>query len=225
MYQTVFVDVDNTLLDFDACARESLETAFRDYGVVCTDEMLRTFHRINDGLWIEVEKTTLTREGLYKLRFPRIFEALGLTLPAAEFETKFRAGLDLCAVAFPDAEPFLRHLCGKYTVCIASNAHQEQQRSRLERAGLLQYADFLCTSEAMGAEKPGRAFFDACFAKIPGAAPERSIMLGDSLTADIQGAKNYGIAAIWLDRKHKNDPGALRPDYIVHDLVEAMEIL
>ena len=225
MTNTVFVDVDNTLLDFGAGAQESMTRGLAECGIVCTPEMVETFHRINDGLWLEVEKGSMTRSELYAVRFERIFSALGLPLDAPAFETRFHGFLCSCAVPFDGAEALLRYLSGKYTVCAASNAAQEQQHTRLARAGLLPYIREIFTSELLGAEKPSRAFFDACFARLPDAKPETTVMIGDSLSADIGGAQDCGLKTVWFNPHGKTAPEALRPDFTVKTLAEICTIL
>lgn len=224
MINTVFVDVDNTLLDFHACARESMTLALAERGITCTGAMFDTFTRINNGLWLELEKGVITRDELYAVRFNKIFAALGLPLDGPEFETHFRKNLTCSAVPTEGAEALMAYLHEKYTVCVATNGPQKQQLSRMERAGLLEYVHHLCTSEAMGAEKPDSAFFAACFALMPGASPETSVMIGDSLTADIHGAQALGIGTIWFDPEGKPAEG-VQPDHTVRTLAEIQEIL
>lgn len=224
MIDTVFVDVDNTLLDFHACARESMTLALAERGVTCTGAMFDTFTRINNGLWEALERGELTREALYAVRFNKVFAALGLSLDGTEFEMRFRENLTVSAVPTEGAEALLAYLHEKYTVCVATNGPQKQQLSRLARAGLLKYVHHLCTSEAMGAEKPSAAFFEACFARMPGARPETSVMIGDSLTADVRGAQNFGIGTIWFNPAGETAAG-IQPDYTVRSLAEIRNIL
>lgn len=225
MIGTVFIDVDNTLLDFHACARASMAQALAGHGIRCTDAMFGTFTRINDGLWLALERGELTRQELYRVRFDMIFAELGLALDGGSFEAQFRKNLDSAAEPVPGALPLLRYLSEKYTICAASNAAHAQQCSRLEKAGMLPYLREVFTSGRVGADKPGRAFFDACFALLPGAKPEETVMIGDSLTADICGAHDYGLMTCWFAPNGGSAPDGLRPDHTVRTLEEIRTFL
>ena len=225
MIRTVFLDVDNTLLDFHACARASMAEGLAERGVAFTEEMFETFTRVNNGLWLALERGELTREELHRVRFARIFSLLGLELDGVAFEALFREKLDRAAEPVPGAMELLRYLAGKYTVCAASNAVQTQQRSRLEKAGMLPYLTELLTSGRIGADKPGRAFFEGCFALLPGARPSETIMIGDSLTADVRGARDFGLVTCWYNPAGDPAPDGLRPDYTVRSLDEIRAFL
>ena len=225
MIRTVFLDVDNTLLDFHACAGASMAEGLAEHGVVFTEEMFETFTRVNNGLWLSLERGELTQEELYRVRFARIFSELGLELDGAEFEVLFRKKLDRAAEPVPGALEILRYLAAGYTVCAASNAPQAQQLARLEKAGMLPCLTELLTSERIGAEKPGRAFFEGCFALLPEAKPEETIMIGDSLTADILGARDFGLVTCWYDPAGDSAPSGFRPDYVVRSLDEIRSFL
>ena len=225
MIKTVFIDVDNTLLDFHACAMASMAEACAAHGVAFTREMFDTFTRVNNGLWLALERKEITREELHRVRFARIFEALGLDLDGPAFEALFRQKLDRAAEPVPGAMELLRYLSGKYTVCAASNAAQSQQFMRLEKAGMLPCLTELFTSGRMGADKPGAAFFEACFALLPGAKPEETVMIGDSLSADVRGARDFGLVTCWYNPKGEPAPEDLQPDFTVRRLEEIKAFL
>ena len=225
MIKTVFVDVDNTLLDFHACARKSLQLAYAEQGVECTEELCAIFDRVNNGLWLELEQGKLTRDELYRVRFTRVFAAQGLELDGPAFETRFRHHLEHVAEPVDGAKELLTYLAGKYSVCVASNAPHNQQYQRLELAGMLPLVEHLFVSMDLGFEKPQRGFFEGCFAALPDAKPEESIMIGDSLTADIRGALDFGMKACWFNPKGAPVPEDLRPDYVVQSLREICGIL
>ena len=101
----------------------------------------------------------------------------------------------------------------------------DTQYSRLESAGIGPFFDGIFISEEIGFHKPQKAYFDACFARIPDFAREEAVLIGDSLSSDIRGAKNAGIASIWLNRNGRTAPPEHRPDYEIHSLRELRGIL
>jgi len=78
MITTVLIDIDNTLLDFNACAKNAMYDGMAEIGIEFKDEMFDTFRTINDKLWIEIEKGTITRKELHRDRFNLIFTELSL---------------------------------------------------------------------------------------------------------------------------------------------------
>lgn len=197
--KAVFLDIDNTLLDFNACSRLSMEKAFRECGLPFEADMYATFKTVNDGLWRQIEKNTITREQLHATRFNLVLEHLGLSGDGKAIETRFLEHLATDAIPIDGARELLTYLSGKHMLCIASNAPYEQQLKRLTGVDMLRYFDKYFISEKMGVAKPAKAYFDRCFAELPDLSPHETVMIGDSVTADIRGAADYGIHTCWYD--------------------------
>ncbi len=222
--KVAFVDVDNTLLDFNACAKDSMIKAGGEMGITLPDNVMDTFLPINNALWAEIEKGTLTLKQLHEVRWNKVLSALGKTGDGIEFEKRFKSHLQISFVKVKQAEEFLRYLSCKYLICVASNGPYEQQRYRLEKAGLLDFVDFLFVSETVGVAKPSPKFFDHCFDKIKDFKPSQCIMIGDSLSADIEGAKKYGLKTCWFDY-YNSDKTSGFADYKICNLLEIKNIL
>ncbi len=224
--KAVLLDVDNTILDFNVCAKVSMQAVFRDFGLTYKEEMFPVFLEVNGKLWEEIEKEQLKREELYKIRWKLIFEALGIEGPdSVRVDEAFRKYIAESAEPVCGAHALLRYLSGKYTLCIASNASRARQEKRLANAGMLQYTDHLFTSEEIGHPKPEKAFFDACLAALPGVKREEIVVIGDSLTADIAGGKGSGLKTIWYNYNREPAPESTVPDYTVDTLSEILNIL
>ena len=191
MIKTVFIDIDNTLLDFNESSKECIRQAFNEQGLVFDENTFPTFKRINDELWLKIEKGELDRLGLHKIRFNLVLNALGLSGDGELIEKRFREILFDTAIAIDGAKDILEYLASKYTVCAASNAIYLQQINRLAKTGMLGYLKEVFISEKMGVSKPTKEFFDICFNKV-NAKKQEVIMIGDSISADIMGAKEYG---------------------------------
>lgn len=223
--KVVFLDVDNTLLDFDACAADAMRRSFADFGLEYRDEMFPVFTAENDVIWKDIEKGILTRADLPKVRWQRILPLLGLSADGVAMEEQFRRYLEVSAVEVPGALQLLRYLAGRYTLCAASNGPYAQQLYRLKKAGMLPYFAHCFVSEQIGHEKPGRLFFDGCLARLPGIRPEQCVMVGDSLTADISGGRAYGMRTIWFDFRQKGYTGAMPADAVICSLKELERLL
>lgn len=225
MKETVFLDIDNTLLDFHACAQASLVPAFASVGLRFLPDYIPVFHEVNDALWRQIEDGKLTREGLYAVRFHRLFAALGLSGDGDRAETEFRRAIAVSAEPVEGAHALLRYLYPRYTLCAASNSLHLQQVKRLTRAGMLPYFTHLFTSEMLGVAKPDPAFFEAAFRILGNPPKESAILIGDSLTADIRGGAAYGIRTCWYNPRGMTEPLDRKPTYTVKTLAEIQEFL
>jgi len=219
MIKAIFLDIDGTLLDFEACVEESMRLGLTERGVEYEPGMLETFHRINDVFWRDLEQGKITFEELLERRWATVFEALEIDLNGPEFETYFRKRLHESAIPMEGSYETLEYLSGKYRLFAASNGPHEQQVERLCKAGMLGYFEEVFTSGKIGAEKPAREFFEYCFEKAADIKPEESAMLGDSLTSDMKGGNAFGMKTIWLNLNGKE-----KPEWIDHEIKSLDEI-
>ena len=141
MIKAIFIDIDGTLLDFEACVEESMRLGLIERGVDYKAEMLETFHRINNGLWRDLEQGKLTFEKLLEIRWATVFAELGINLDGLEFEKYFRARLHKSAIPMDGSYEMLGYLSEKYRLFAASNGPDEQQKKRLEKADMLRGQD------------------------------------------------------------------------------------
>lgn len=162
----------------------------------------------------------------YLLWLPVLFRFVSPAGPRTAFEASYRKWLGVGHWFLPDAVEILEYLKARgYRLYIASNGVIDTQYSRLESAGIGPFFDGIFISEEIGFHKPQKAYFDACFARIPDFAREEAVLIGDSLSSDVRGAKNAGIASIWLNRNGRTAPPEHRPDYEIHSLRELRGIL
>lgn len=220
----VFIDIDDTLLDFTKCANDAIKSACNKFGVPYTTTLVDTFHPINLDLWHRLEKKEVTKEKLFDTRFQIVFDKLGIKADGIAFETAFRKNFHESAILVDGARDLLEYLRSKYKVYVASNASMHQQTNRMKKAELDGYIDGYFVSEEIGFPKPQKEFFDACFKALPDVKPQDVVMIGDSLSADIKGACEYGLKTIWYN--HRNEPTSdVKCDYIVSRLSEVKNIL
>ncbi len=222
--KTVFIDIDDTLLDFNKSAFISAKKSFNACGLEFTDQTFDAFLVINNYLWKEVEKGHITREQLHYVRWDMILQKMGMKGDGHLIEQGFLDALFDCAVLKDGAIDICKYLSNKYVLCTASNAPHLQQINRLTISGIKPYVSYIFTSEDIGVNKPDKAFFDACFNKYPLAQKETTIMIGDSLSADVKGAKDYGIKTIWVKNDILADDSKFA-DFTVNSLQQIKDIL
>ena len=120
----------------------------------------------------------------------------------------------------PGAEEMLAELAKNYRLFLVSNGTASVQDSRLKSAGIAPMFEQIYISERIGYEKPDCRFFDHCFSLIPGFSKDRAIILGDSLSSDIQGGINAGIQTCLFDSRGDKHSEASCPNYCIRPLSE-----
>ena len=220
----IFIDIDNTLLDFNKCSEFSINSAAKDFNINMPENYYPKFKKINDGLWHRIEQGELTIDGLKKIRFNLVFENLGIKADGPAFEDRYRVYLTQSAIPVDGAKELLEYLGAKYDIYAASNAPKNQQVDRLTTADMAKNIKGFFISEEIGFAKPSKEFFDYCFEKVGSPKPEETYMIGDSINADITGAKAYGMKTILFNYEGKKTK-ASPADYTVEKLVEIKNIL
>ena len=218
MIRYILIDIDNTLLDFHKCSDASIRQGFAEFGFPYGPETFPAFITINDRLWGNIEQGKLTREGLKKVRWAMIFAQLGIEGDGEAFEQRYVELLTESCETVDGAEDLLRYLAGKYPVYGASNASYAQQDHRLTLAGLRHYLRDIFASREIGAMKPTPDFFRHCLNKLGNPPKEEVLLIGDSLTADMQGGIDSGIRTCWFNYQGLPHSAAPAVDFIADRL-------
>ena len=213
MFNFVFLDADDTLLDFLLTERAAITESFQRFGLSPTDDLITQYSAI------------ITRDRVLIERFEILFARLGADIDPRVFEGTYQALLGQHAFLVEGAVEILAYLRPKYKLYIASNGVAATQDSRFRDAGLTGWFDDIFISERIGHHKPEKAYFDACFARIPGFRHDEAIIVGDSLSSDILGGINAGIATCWFNYRRRAPRDDVRPDYTVDSLEELKHIL
>ena len=203
MIKAVLMDIDDTLLDFDLCSEWSMRSAAELLGVKLPSDAFETFRKINISLWKDIERKALTLDELYCIRWNRVFKALNISFDGTVFEKAFVEFLSESVIPVEGAMEILMYLSRKYPVYAASNGPYGQQLRRMRMAGMHSYLSGYFISEKVGHTKPGKDFFKYCLEKMGIEKPEDVLMIGDSLSADIQGAKAFGMKYCWFNKNHQ----------------------
>lgn len=213
MLKTVFLDLDDTILDFTRAEAAALRRALTEADVPADDGVLARYHAINAAQWELLEEGVLTREQVLLGRFDILFGELGLVRSAGEICERYEEYLGEGHWFIPGAEALLETLAPRYDLYLASNGTAWVQHRRLESAGIGRYFRGIFISRELGADKPSPVFFERCFAAIPGFSRECAVMVGDSLTSDIRGGRDAGLRTCWFNPRGKPARADIVPDY------------
>jgi len=212
MIKHIFFDLDHTIWDFDKNARETLTELYHRYklntlGLSSCETFIDVYTENNHLLWADYHLGRITKETLRSERFSKTFVQLGVSadLVPAEFEAEYVSLSPRKKNLFEGSERVLAYLQQKYTLHIISNGFKETTLTKMDTCNLNPYFTNVIISEDVGVNKPDRAIFEYALEKA-GAEKHESIMIGDSLEADIRGAQNFGIKAIFFNPLNIDPP-------------------
>ncbi len=228
-YKHIFFDLDHTLYDFDQSTHDTFLDLYKKYdlagkGVKPFEDFFKDYKKINAEFWERYRKDEVKKEFLNVERFHVTFMKYGLNdrLFAEKFANEYLAGAPLKRTLFPGAIEVLDYLKDKYPLHIITNGFKEVQKTKLKANDLEKYFKTVTVSEEVGVRKPSPQVFIYAMNKA-GAIPENSIMIGDSLEVDIEGAKNTGMDQIFFN--YKNVPHNGEATYTIVELKEIRDIL
>ena len=225
MVEFLFLDLDDTILDFHKAERVALAKTIRDFGVEPTEQVLHRYHLINKAHWERLERGELTREQVLVGRFAVLFEELGISVDPAACTAAYSENLAIGHYFMPGAEEAVERLSKKYRLFLASNGTASVQHGRMTSANLYRFFEKVFVSQDVGYNKPAIEYFERCFAQIPDFDPKKAMIVGDSLTSDIRGGKNAGIATCWVNPDHAPGKEGITPDYEIEALPQLEALL
>lgn len=227
-YTTLLFDADDTLLDFGKDETEALSRILDECGIEKSEENISTYKEINVGLWKALERGEIDKPGLKKVRFRMFFDKIGYAPDEDPFiiNERYLSYLGEGGNLLVGAKELIAELhSDSYGLYIVTNGIEKTQKNRLTKAGILPFFKEIFVSEAIGYQKPRKEYFDYVLSHIGEADKSRVLLIGDSLTSDIKGALNAGIACAWLRHNPAADSGELKPDYIIDNITDIKNLL
>ena len=224
-YRFLLFDADDTLLDFEAAERDGLTKMFSDLGLTLDEGMRQRYAVLNKGLWKLLDEGKLTRDELLYTRFGTFFKQEGIDADGVLAENTYRKHLSEGHETVEGARELLKDLGKRYEIYVATNGLAETQIRRMRESGLDRLVRETFISEQIGANKPEKAFFDYVESHIPNFDRTQALLIGDSLSSDIQGGINAGIDTCWFDRENRTCPEDPHPTYKITELKQLYDIL
>ena len=226
-YKYLLWDIDGTILNFEKAEKRAIRTLFEKFNLgECTDEMLACYIQINKKYWKLLECGKMEKERILVERFVEFFEKEGISTDvASEFNKAYQLALGDTIAFNDDALDIIKAQKKNYQIIIVTNGTAIAQKKKLERSGLDKIADNIFISEEVGYEKPSIHFFERVIAKAGIDDVSQAVIIGDSLTSDIQGGVNAGIDTCWYNPKEDVNDTNLKPTYIIKNLHELCEIV
>lgn len=225
-YDTVLLDADMTIFDFERSERESLRRTLRLHGLPCTDQVEATYLKINRALWDAFARGEVDQDFLVVERFAALGRVYDMDWDAAKVNRDYLNGLGQEAHLLPGAMEFCQTLADMgFTLAIATNGMPVAQRGRYTRTGIDRVIPHIFISMELGVQKPMPAFFEKVCQALGVTDRSRVVMIGDSLSSDILGGNRAGIDTVWYNPGGTPLTGSARPTYTVRCYEEILALL
>ena len=201
-YKTILIDIDDTLLDFQKSEDLAIRTTIKTLGIDPTEELVNKYKEINLKYWKMFERGEIEREALLIARFKEFCEIMNIT--HNDFSTlndTYFYNLSSVPFEIDGAEDFLKRLSKHYNIYAVTNGVKRVQTKRLSLVNITKYLKKIYISEEIGFQKPNVEYFDYVLKDLQITNKEEVLIIGDSLTSDIQGGINSNIDTMWYNPK------------------------
>ena len=226
IYKFLLFDLDHTLLDFDTAEDVALTQLLKEEGVEDIQAYKDYYVPMNKLLWKDLELKKITKKELVNTRFAKLFSHFGIEKDGAYLAERYQFFLSKQGQTFPGVEDLLRKLISQgYELYAATNGITYIQTGRLEQSGIAPYFKEIFISEQLHTQKPDAEFYEKIGIRIPNFDKKYALMIGDSLSADIQGGENAGIDTVWYNPQHIENTTQLHPTHEVHSYKDLLNCL
>jgi len=216
----VFFDLDHTLWDFDKNSGLAFERVFRKHKIeLPLAEFLRVYEPINLDYWKKYREDRISKEQLRRGRLTETFDCFKLKFPLETIDSLAHCYIEELPIdnhLFTGAVDILDYLSANYRLHIITNGFEEVQHLKLHNSGIKKYFSTVTTSEEVGLKKPHPVIFETALMKAS-VASTQSVMIGDSLEADIIGAQKAGMHTLFFNYRNEM---VTAPHFAISELSE-----
>ena len=226
-YDKILLDLDNTVIDFDDAESNGIRLTFEEFGLPFEEKYLNSFHEINDNLWKMLEKGLVDRPTLIKVRFEKLFALYNIKgVSPLDFNDKYLINLSKGRKLISGASDTIKQVYNLGAKCyFITNGAIKVQKNRLIGQPFMPYISGICISESVGSKKPDKAFFDKAEELFKIKFDSKTLVVGDSLSSDIQGGINAGLDTCYVNRKREKNLSNITPTYEIYDIKNLIDIV
>ena len=225
MIKYVFLDLDDTLLDFVKSERRAIRATLTKLGIRPTKAVVERYHHINAAQWKLLERGEITREQVLYRRFALLFDEYGIDGDPHATQRIYEKELGTGHYFIAGAKRILKQLSKEYQLYLVTNGLAVVQHSRLKSAKIAPFFQEIFISQEVGYNKPHPAYFEHCFSVIDGFQKENAIIIGDSLSSDMKGGNAVGIRTCWFNPHNQAASTEVSVDYEIHRLSQLPALL
>lgn len=225
-YEVIIFDADETLFDFKKSEREALKCTMIEFDIEYDEEYhLNVYKDINTAIWKEFEDGLITQKKLKVERFKRLSDRLNAGFDEFEFAKSYMKNLSYGSFLYDDSMDLVESLHKDYRLIIITNGLSDVQDNRIRKSIIAKYFEDIVVSEEVQVSKPDPRIFEHALNNIKYTDKSKVLMVGDSLTSDIQGGINFGIDTCWFNPNKIVNETEIKPTYEISNLMELKDIL
>jgi putative hydrolase of the HAD superfamily len=225
-YEVIIFDADDTLFDFKKSEREAFKNAILEFDIEYDEKHhLKIYQEINTAIWKEFEQGLITQEKLKVERFKRLSDRLNTNFDENKFAKAYMRHLADASFLFDESIELVEGLHKNYKLTIVTNGLTDVQSKRIRKSVIAKYFEDVVVSEEILIAKPDPRIFEHALKNIKHTDKSKVLMVGDSLTSDIQGGINFGVDTCWYNPNKIENKTSIKPTYEISNLMDLKDIL
>ncbi|EGT3617265.1 noncanonical pyrimidine nucleotidase, YjjG family, partial [Clostridium perfringens] len=222
----IIFDADETLFDFKKSEREAFKNTMLKFDIEYDKNYhLKIYKEINTGIWKEFEQGLITQEKLKIERFKRLSDKLNIKFDEINFAKSYMEHLADASFLFDDSIDLIENLNKSYKLSIVTNGLTSVQDKRIRKSTIAKYFDAIVISEEILIAKPDPKIFEYTLKHMNFSDKSKVLMVGDSLTSDIQGGINFGVDTCWYNPNKIENKTSITPTYEISSFDELKSLL
>ncbi|ELC8442303.1 YjjG family noncanonical pyrimidine nucleotidase [Clostridium perfringens] len=225
-YEVIIFDADETLFDFKKSEKEAFKNTMLKFDIEYDENYhLKIYKEINTGIWKEFEQGLITQEKLKVERFKRLSNKLNISFDEINFAKSYMEHLADASFLYDDSMDLIENLNKSYKLSIVTNGLTSVQDKRIRQSDIAKYFDAIVISEEILIAKPNPKIFEHTLKHMNFSDKSKVLMVGDSLTSDVQGGINFGIDTCWYNPNKIKNETSIKPTYEISSFKELKALL
>jgi putative hydrolase of the HAD superfamily len=225
-YEIIIFDADETLFDFKKSESEAFKNTMLEFDIEYDENHhFKIYQGINTAIWKEFEDGIITQEKLKIERFKRLSDRLNAGFDEVAFAKSYMKHLSHASFLYDDSIVLVKSLHKDYRLTIVTNGLKDVQDGRIRKSVIAKYFEDIVVSEEVNISKPDPKIFEHALTNINHADKSKVLIVGDSLTSDIQGGINFGVDTCWFNPNKIVNRTSIKPTYEISNLMELKEII
>ncbi|KGK89207.1 YjjG family noncanonical pyrimidine nucleotidase [Clostridium sp. HMP27] len=225
-YEVILFDADDTLFDFKKSEREAFKNTMLQFSIKYDESYhLKIYQEINTVIWKEFEQGLITQDKLKVERFKRLSDKLNIKFDETNFAKSYIKHLADASFLYDDSINLIENLNKSYKLSIITNGLTFVQDGRIRKSIISKYFADIVISEEILISKPNPKIFEHALKNINHTNKSKVLMVGDSLTSDIQGGINFGIDTCWYNPNKIKNETLIKPTYEIFNFNELKSLL
>lgn len=225
-YDIIIFDADETLFDFKKSEKDAFKNTMLEFNIKYDENYhFKIYKDINTAIWRDLENGLITQKKLKVERFKRLSDALNAGFDEVEFSKSYMKHLSYASFLYDDSLALIESLSKDYRLSIITNGLKDVQNNRIRKSIIGKYFEDIVISEEVEVSKPDPKIFEHALNNLQYTDKSKVLMIGDSLTSDIQGGIDFGIDTCWFNPNKIVNRTEINPTYEISNLMDLKRVL